>query len=34
MIDPDLSYWDVAALIPVAEGAGGVINKHFRRQTP
>ncbi|MCG5030248.1 inositol monophosphatase [Mesosutterella sp. OilRF-GAM-744-9] len=25
MIDPDLSYWDAAALIPVAEGAGGVI---------
>ena len=25
MIDPDLSYWDVAALIPVVEGAGGVI---------
>jgi len=25
MIDPDLSYWDVAALLPVVEGAGGVI---------
>lgn len=25
MIDPDLSYWDAAALIPVVEGAGGVI---------
>ena len=25
MIDPDLSYWDVAALVPVVEGAGGVI---------
>lgn len=25
MIDPDLSYWDVAALLPVVEGAGGVL---------
>ena len=25
MIDPDLSYWDVAALVPVVEGAGGTI---------
>lgn len=25
MIDPDLCYWDVAALLPVVEGAGGVI---------
>ena len=25
MIDPDLSYWDLAALIPVVEGAGGCI---------
>lgn len=25
MIDPDLSYWDVAALLPVVEGAGGRI---------
>ena len=26
MIDPDLSYWDVAALLPVVEGAGGILN--------
>ena len=25
MIDPDLSYWDVAALVPVVEGSGAVI---------
>lgn len=25
MLDPVLSYWDVAALVPVIEGAGGVI---------
>ena len=25
MIDPDLNYWDVAALGPVIEGAGGVL---------
>lgn len=25
MIDPDLNYWDVAALIPVVEGAGGIL---------
>ena len=25
MVDPDLSYWDLAALVPVVEGAGGVI---------
>lgn len=25
MIDPDLSYWDVAALLPVVEGAGGIL---------
>ena len=25
MIDPNLSYWDVAALLPVVEGAGGVL---------
>ena len=25
MIDPELCYWDVAALLPVVEGAGGVI---------
>lgn len=25
MVDPDLSYWDVAALLPVVEGAGGII---------
>lgn len=25
MIDPQLGYWDVAALVPVVEGAGGVI---------
>lgn len=25
MIDPDLNYWDVAALVPVIEGAKGVI---------
>ncbi len=25
MVDPDLSYWDVAALLPVVEGAGGVL---------
>lgn len=25
MIDPDLSYWDVAALLPVVEGAGGTL---------
>lgn len=25
MIDPELSYWDVAALLPVVEGAGGII---------
>ena len=22
MIDPDLNYWDVAALVPVIEGSG------------
>ena len=26
MIDPELCYWDVAALLPVVEGAGGVIS--------
>lgn len=25
MIDPDLNYWDVAALVPVVEGAGGML---------
>lgn len=25
MIDPELSYWDIAALLPVVEGAGGII---------
>ena len=25
MIDPDLSYWDIAALLPVVEGAGGTL---------
>ena len=25
MIDPDLNYWDVAALVPVIEGAGGAL---------
>lgn len=25
MVDPQLGYWDVAALVPVVEGAGGVI---------
>lgn len=25
MVDPDLSYWDVAALLPVVEGAGGIL---------
>lgn len=25
MIDPDLSYWDLAALLPVVEGAGAVL---------
>lgn len=25
MIDPDLSYWDVAALVPVVEGAGAIL---------
>ena len=25
MIDPDLCYWDLAALLPVVEGAGGVV---------
>lgn len=25
MIDPDLNYWDVAALVPVIEGAGGCL---------
>lgn len=25
MIDPDLCYWDLAALLPVVEGAGGTI---------
>ncbi len=25
MIDPDLSYWDIAAVLPIVEGAGGVI---------
>ena len=25
MIDPDLSYWDVAALLPEVEGAGGIL---------
>lgn len=25
MVDPDLCYWDVAALLPVVEGAGGLI---------
>lgn len=25
MIDPDLSYWDIAALLPVIEGAGGTL---------
>jgi myo-inositol-1(or 4)-monophosphatase len=23
MLDPTLSYWDVAAIVPVVEGAGG-----------
>jgi histidinol phosphatase-like enzyme (inositol monophosphatase family) len=26
MLDPTLSYWDVAAIIPVVEGAGGVVS--------
>lgn len=25
MVDPDLCYWDVAALLPVVEGAGGTL---------
>jgi myo-inositol-1(or 4)-monophosphatase len=25
MLDPQLSYWDVAAIVPVIEGAGGVV---------
>jgi hypothetical protein len=25
MLDPTLSYWDVAAIVPVVEGAGGVV---------
>jgi len=25
MLDPRLSYWDVAAIVPVVEGAGGVV---------
>ena len=26
MLDPKLSYWDVAAIVPVVEGAGGVVS--------
>jgi myo-inositol-1(or 4)-monophosphatase len=26
MLDPTLAYWDVAAIIPVVEGAGGVVS--------
>ena len=25
MVDPELCYWDIAALLPVVEGAGGTI---------
>ena len=26
MLDPRLGYWDVAAIVPVIEGAGGVVS--------
>jgi fructose-1,6-bisphosphatase/inositol monophosphatase family enzyme len=26
MLDPSLSYWDVAAVVPVVEGAGGRVS--------
>jgi len=26
MLDPRLGYWDVAAIVPVVEGAGGVVS--------
>ncbi len=26
MLDPSLAYWDVAAIVPVVEGAGGVVS--------
>ncbi len=26
MLDPRLGYWDVAAVVPVVEGAGGVVS--------
>ena len=26
MLDPTLSYWDVAAIVPVVEGAGGIVS--------
>jgi myo-inositol-1(or 4)-monophosphatase len=26
MLDPQLSYWDVAAIVPVVEGAGGRVS--------
>jgi myo-inositol-1(or 4)-monophosphatase len=26
MLDPTLAYWDVAAIVPVVEGAGGVVS--------
>jgi myo-inositol-1(or 4)-monophosphatase len=26
MLDPTLSYWDVAAVVPVIEGAGGRVS--------
>jgi myo-inositol-1(or 4)-monophosphatase len=25
MLDPTLAYWDVAAIVPVVEGAGGAV---------
>ena len=26
MLDPTLAYWDVAAIVPVVEGAGGAVS--------
>ena len=26
MLDPTLAHWDVAAIVPVVEGAGGVVS--------
>lgn len=33
MLDPDLNYWDVAALVPIVEGSGGVL-RSFKGGNP